>query len=128
MTPTQLIPSLVVIVAVLVLAAWPGGQRAEVSFYETTAQIFPVLLVGLAVEDRLQGFSEALSPAYRWQIVLAVVVGEFVSVLAVSGAVASYDNGQRIVGPNPTVSDLMSWLTVARLGVGFLTLIIVALR
>jgi hypothetical protein len=128
-TLTRLIPGVAVIVVVVVLAILPGGRRASVSFYETAAQVFPVLLVGLAVEDQLRLFSGRLAPEFRWQIIIAIAIGEFVSVLAISGVVSSTDlNKDPLVGPSRKLSDLMSWLTVAGLGVSFLILFIVALE
>ena len=44
----------VALVLVLGYAIWDGGERASASFYETAAQILPVLIVALAVEQRIR--------------------------------------------------------------------------
>jgi hypothetical protein len=113
----QWLVGVVLVIAVVLYARAKGGQRASASFYETAAQIIPVLIVALAVEQPASW--ETLSWAVRIQVVAALLVGEVTAVLAVALGKAEEPTGDYIVFSSQPLTDLLSWLSVLSLAVGF---------
>lgn len=101
------------------------GKLPEPSFYEMVAQIIPVLIVALAVENRAHAFWGRISNVYNAQIVLFLAVGELSAITAASGVVAETNT---LVGPTPVISQAMLSATVVGLTAGFLSVLVLAFR
>jgi hypothetical protein len=55
------------------------------SFYETTAQVIPVLIVALAVESPARAIFEGQTSVYRILVFLFLLIGESCALLGASG-------------------------------------------
>lgn len=122
-------PTVVVIGAGIGVASLRYGSLPDPSFYETCAQIIPVLIVALAVESRARDFWGKMATAYNAQIVAFLAVGELSALLAASEALSSdeyYDPG--VVGPTLGASYAMLGATMAGLVAGFVAVLVLAFR
>jgi hypothetical protein len=116
----------VALTLIVLYARAKGGKRASASFYETAAQIIPVLIVTLVVEQGVRESWETLSWAFRFQVVAALLIGEVAAVLAVALGTATEPNGEYLVYGR-TRTDLLAWLSVAGLAVGFVGVVWISL-
>jgi hypothetical protein len=118
-------PSTVALFGAVVLARIEYGTLPESSFYEMAAQVIPILIVALAVENRAHAFWGRISNVYNVQVVVFLAVGELSAIVAASGVIAE---GDALVGPTVGISQAMLGATVAGLVAGFVSVLVLALR
>ena len=123
-------PTVVVVGSGIGVASLRYGSLPTTSFYETCAQVIPVLIVALSVESRARDFWGNIATAYNAQIVAFLAVGELSALLAASGALASdnYEPALGVVGPTLGASYAMLGATMAGLVAGFIAVLVLALR
>jgi hypothetical protein len=80
---------IVAAVAVVVVAILPGPTLPEQAFYGVAAQIFPVLLVALVVEARMDDFWRERPRSVRWPLFATLGLGELFALVAASGTLAA---------------------------------------
>ena len=120
---------LIGIVAVSVVAWYArseGGKRASASFYESAAQIIPVLLVALAVEQRVRDNWDALSFAVKAQVIAALVIGEATALVAVALGRTTSEGDYLVFASRPR-TDLLACLSAVSLVIGFCGVVLVTL-
>jgi hypothetical protein len=82
------VAAIVGLVVVVAGAAGPVGDLPGREFYATAAQIFPVLLVPLALDRRAHGgWRTAGLP--RWSLIGSLLLGELFALVALSGTFAT---------------------------------------
>jgi hypothetical protein len=111
-----LVLAAVTVLVLFVVAVIPGGVRAQPSFYTTAAQVIPVLILALAV-------NQVWHPGRRHRpILLAVVamlvVGEFAAMLGTAYDMQKQGQKEYLIDSSRQFSDLLEFLTVVGLGVG----------
>ena len=110
-----LVLAVLTVFVLLVVAVVPGGVRAQPSFYATAAQVIPVLILALAV-------NQVWRPRRRHPILLAVlamlVVGEFAAMLGTAYDVQKQGHADYLIASSRLISDLLEFFTVVGLGVG----------
>ena len=102
--------------ALLMVAVVPGGVRAQPSFYTTAAQVIPVLILALVVD-------QVWRPEWRRRpVLLAVlamlVVGEFAAMLGAAYDVQKQGHTDYLIASSRLISDLLEFFAVVGLGVG----------
>jgi hypothetical protein len=65
------------------------GTLPKPGFYETAAQIIPVLIVALAIEGHAQKLWSRLRFAYKLQVFFCLALGELAAILAAAGTFAA---------------------------------------
>lgn len=93
------------------------------------AQVIPVLIVAIAVENRAHAFWGRISNIYNAQIVLFLAIGELCAIVAASGVIADeLAESDALVGPTPAISQAMLAATVVGLTAGFFSVLVLAFR
>jgi hypothetical protein len=110
--------TVVVLVLLFVVAAVPGGIRAQPSFYATAAQVIPVLILALAVE----GVWRTWATTERLIVASLLVSGETAAMLATAYAVQEKGRDY-VVASSRLFTDMLVWLTVAAIGVGLIAVL-----
>ena len=90
--------------ASIVILAWaflPGGTRAQPGFYETAAQIIPVLILALAVEQLWGGWTLP----YRAVVLVPLVAGEIAALSAAALATQVFSGGDYLVRCSAKIVD-----------------------
>jgi hypothetical protein len=108
--------TVVILVALFVVAAWPGGIRAQPSFYATAAQVIPVLILALAVERVWRAWS------FWERLILALVLvgGEAAAMFATAYDVQPKGHTYYEVASSRVFTDMLVWAAVASIGVGLI--------
>jgi hypothetical protein len=104
------------VLVLFVVAVIPGGVRAQPPFYTTAAQVIPVLILAIAV-------NQVWHPGSRHRptllaVVAMLVVGEFAAMLGTAYDVQEQGQTQYLIDSSRLFSDLLEFLTVVGLGVG----------
>jgi hypothetical protein len=76
-------------IVVVVLALMPGPALPEKAFYGVAAQIFPILLLALVVEARMDEFWRQRPRSVRWSLFGSLGFGELLALVAASGTFAA---------------------------------------
>jgi hypothetical protein len=113
----------VIVVALLVVAVLPGGTRAQPSFYETAAQIIPVLILALAVDRVWLGWSFK----GRFLVVALLLMGEIAAMIGTAYDVHKEGHAGYLVASSRLVTDLLEFFAVASLGVGLIGVLLTRL-
>lgn len=109
-----------IVVGLLVVAAIPGGIPAQPSFYETTAQVIPVLILALAVE-------QVWRPGWSFMLLLLVVAilvaGEFAAMVGTAYDVQENGHTGYLVASSRPLTDMLEYFAVVGLGVGLIAVL-----
>ena len=89
------------------------------------AQIIRVLILALALESQVKDRWRQWRGAFRLQTILALLLGELAAVLA--AALGQVADGEYLVNESQDLTDVLSWLTVLGLVVGFAAVLWAAL-
>jgi hypothetical protein len=101
----------------------PYGDTPVSGVHEMTAQIIPVLLVAVAVEQSARwGHRHS-----RWTrpVIVTLLVGEVTALLAV--AFGKTESGVFLVQRSESKTDVLSSLIATALAIGFLGVVVIAL-
>ena len=109
----------------------PTGYLPGDNFYVVSAQIFPVLLVALAVEARMRAVWDNVPLGSKIPLIVALGVGELLSIVAASGVLSvddpedPLDDG--LVAPTFLMSEIIAFATAMCLITSFVGVYVVAL-
>lgn len=109
-----------IVLGLLVVAVIPGGIPAQPSFYETTAQVIPVLILAVAV-DRVW------RPGWDFNLLLLVVAllvaGEFAAMIGTAYDVQQRGHTGYLVASCRRLTDMLEYFAVVGLGVGLIAVL-----
>jgi hypothetical protein len=102
-------------------AALGGGRRASESFYAIAAQILPVLILAVAVEETVHARWREWKAAYRLQVTGALLFAELAALIVI--ALGEEESDGYVVWSSRWLTDVLTWLTVVGLLVGFVAVV-----
>jgi uncharacterized BrkB/YihY/UPF0761 family membrane protein len=111
-----LVLAVLTILVLFVVAVIPGWVRAQPSFYATAAQVIPVLILALVVDQVWRPGPR--SRPILLAVVAMLVVGEFAAMLGTAYDVHKQGQTEYLINSSRLSSDLLEFLTVVGLGVG----------